>query len=324
MSILSSTQNCQRIIRMRILISGINGFVGTNMYNYFCNKLDMFGLDLSTDQRKKKCRTYSWADFSELPDVDTFIHLAGMAHDTMGATDEAKYFEINVGLTVQIFDYFLKSSAKKFIFFSSVKAVADTLNHVVLTEEAVPNPKTPYGKSKLEAENYILSKHLPQEKRVYILRPAMIHGPGNKGNLNLLFSILKKGIPYPLGAYHNERSFTSIHNLLFFLEKLLELDVQTGIYNVCDDESLSTSEIAQVINQSLGKADRIWNIPKMIIQAIAGIGDIVHLPLNSERLKKMTESYVVSNSKLKSALKIERLPVSGREGLIYTSRSFDI
>ena len=309
---------------MGILISGINGFVGTNMYNYFNSKLEIFGLDISSSRSKKECRIYNWTDLSEIPDVDCIIHLAGMAHDTMGATDEAKYFRINVGLTIQIFDYFLKSSAKKFIFFSSVKAVADTLNQVVLTEEAVPNPQTPYGKSKLEAEKYIMSKHLPKEKLVYILRPAMIHGPGNKGNLNLLFSILKKGIPYPLGAYHNARSFTSIHNLLYILEKLLKLDVQTGIYNVCDDESLSTSEIAQVINQSLGKSDRIWSIPKTIIQAIAGIGDMIHLPLNSERLKKMTESYVVSNSKLKSALEIEELPVCAREGLMDTSRSFDI
>jgi nucleoside-diphosphate-sugar epimerase len=307
---------------MRVLITGINGFVGTNLYNHFSTQNDIFGIDISVDENKHQCKTYNWNDLSNLPVVDAIIHLAGMAHDTKGTADESTYFDINVGLTKQIFDHYLNSSAQKFIFFSSVKAVADTVNGVVLTENVEPNPKTPYGKSKLEAEKYIFSKPLPNDKFAYILRPAMIHGPGSKGNLNLLYSILEKGIPYPLGAYNNVRSFTSIHNLLFILEKLLELDVETGTYNVCDDESLSTSNIAQVINQSLGKSNRIWNIPKAIINVIARIGDIIHLPLNSERLKKMTESYVVSNKKIKEATRIKALPVKAHAGLVTTLDSF--
>jgi nucleoside-diphosphate-sugar epimerase len=305
-----------------ILITGINGFVGTNLYNQFKKRMSIVGIDISSNANKPNCTIFNWDECSRLPNVENIIHLAGMAHDTKGVVDGSKYFKVNVDLTKQIFDYFLKSSAQKFIYFSSVKAVADTLNNRVLTEEIVPNPKTPYGKSKLEAEKYIMSKLLPEGKRVYILRPAMIHGPGNKGNLNLLYSILRRGVPYPLGAYNNLRSFTSIHNLLFLLEKLLELDVESGTYNVCDDESLSTSDIARVINQSLGKSNRIWNIPKPLINVIARIGDIIHLPLNSERLKKMTESYVVSNKKIKEAIRIQTLPINANVGLVKTLDSF--
>jgi nucleoside-diphosphate-sugar epimerase len=280
------------------------------------------GIDITGNEDKSECRIFPWHDLSDIPAPDAIIHLAGMAHDTTGTTDDYKYFDINVGLTEQIYNYYFNSSAKKFIFFSSVKAVADTLNNEVLTEEIEPNPKTPYGKSKLDAEKYIMSKQIPKDKQVYILRPAMIHGPGNKGNLNLLYSILKKGIPYPLGAYHNVRSFTSIHNLLFLLEKFLELDVESGTYNVCDDESLSTSDIAQVVNQSLGKSGRIWNIPKPIIKVIARVGDVISLPLNSERLKKLTESYVVSNQKIKDAIGLKDLPYNAQEGLVTTLDSF--
>ena len=170
----------------KILITGINGFVGTNMYNQFEKHMSIVGVDLPSNANKLNCKIYNWDNISKLPNVDSIIHLAGMAHDTEGAVDASKYFRVNVDLTKQIFDHFLKSSAQKFIYFSSVKAVADTLNHTVLTEEIAPTPKTPYGKSKLEAEKYIMSKLLPEGKRVYILRPAMIHGPGNKGNLNLL------------------------------------------------------------------------------------------------------------------------------------------
>lgn len=284
--------------------------------------MQLYGIDISRDENKNHCKTYNWDEFSILPEVDTIIHLAGMAHDTKGMTEESKYFEINVGLTIKIFEYFLKSSATKFIFFSSVKASADIVVGDYLTEESPANPQTPYGRSKLEAEQYIMRNSPPKEKRIYILRPAMIHGPGNKGNLNLLYSILRTGIPYPLGAFHNERSFTSIYNLLFILEKLLALDVETGTYNVCDDETLSTSDIARIINQSLGNSDKIWNIPKGLIKAIARIGDIIHLPLNSERLKKMTESYIVSNKNIKDAIRIEALPVNAYAGLATTLESF--
>ena len=93
-------------------------------------------------------------------------------------------------------DSFLHSDARKFVFFSSVKAAADTVKDEFLTEDVVPQPKGPYGESKIKAEEYILIKRAEYEakgKQVYILRPCMIHGPGNKGNLNLLFNVVSKG-----------------------------------------------------------------------------------------------------------------------------------
>jgi nucleoside-diphosphate-sugar epimerase len=308
---------------MNILITGINGFVGTNLYNNFYSKNGIIGIDLPSDSCGKRCKIYSWNDFSQIPSVEAVIHLAGMAHDTRGKVNESQYFEVNVGLTQKIFEHFLSSSAKKFIYFSSVKAVADSVEGEVLTEEVPPNPKTPYGQSKLEAEKFLLNKVLPTDKRLYIFRPAMIHGTGNKGNLNLLYSALKSGIPYPLGAYNNKRSFTSIQNLLFIVDSFLTTDISSDVYNVCDDEPLSTSEIATLINQSLGRRGKIWNIPKTLINGLAKTGDLLYLPFNSERLQKLTETYVVSNAKLRSALKTSTLPVQAREGLLDTLRSFN-
>ena len=174
-----------------ILITGINGFVGTNMYNKYYKNINIVGIDIASSKSEKMCTVYTWDEFPMLPEVDGIIHLAGLAHDTRGTAKESQYFDVNVGLTQKIFEHFLSSSAQKFIYFSSVKAVADLVEGEILTEEADPKPKTPYGKSKLEAETYLLSKELPSDKRLYIFRPAMIHGPGNKGNLNLLYSVLK-------------------------------------------------------------------------------------------------------------------------------------
>ena len=308
---------------MNILITGINGFVGTNLYNNFNSKMDIIGIDLPSDSCSKLCKIYTWNDLSLIPSVDAVFHLAGLAHDTKSKVNESDYFGINVGLTRKIYEHFLFSSAKKFFYFSSVKAIADTVEGKVLLEDATQSPKTHYGKSKLEAEKYLLSRVLPTGKQLYIFRPAMIHGPGNKGNMNLLYSVLKSGIPYPLGAYNNNRSFTSIQNLFFIIESFLLNDIPTGVYNVCDDEPLSTIEIATLINQSLSQQGKIWKVPKTFINALAKTGDLLHLPFNSERLKKLTETYVVSNERLKLALEIDALPVPAREGLLYTLRSFN-
>ena len=196
----------------------------------------------------------------------------------------------------------------------------------VLTEDVIPSPKGPYGESKIAAENYILNQHSVGDKpnkRTYILRPSMIHGPGNKGNLNLLYKVVKQGIPYPLGAFENKRSFTSIDNLVFVIERLLESEIATGIYNVSDDESLSTNELIGLMANTMGKPRRVWKWNKTSVEFIARIGTLFHLPLNSERLQKLTENYVVSNSKLKFALGIEKMPVSASEGFVKTIKSFE-
>ncbi len=101
----------------------------------------------------------------------------------------------------------MQSKAKKFIFFSTVKAVADSVEGI-LNEETTPNPKTAYGKSKLAAEQYINRQPIPDDKLVYILRPCMIHGPGNKGNLNLLYSIVKKAF---LGRSEPFKIYARLH-----------------------------------------------------------------------------------------------------------------
>ena len=308
-------------MNLNILITGIHGFVGSNLTERLKQHHTIYGLDIVAPQKASVLKTFGWNDLEKIPSVDTIIHLAGKAHDTKNTSQASEYFDINVGLTKQIFDQFLNSNAKKFIYFSSVKAVTDSVKNDRLTEKEIPNPQTPYGKSKLEAEKYILSQRLPVEKRIYILRPAMIHGPGNKGNLNLLYKMISKGIPYPLGAFANKRSFTSIGNLNYIIEQLIKKDIQSGIYQVADSESLSTNEVITLIAEAKGRKPRIWNVPKGLIKILARAGDFFSLPFNSEKLKKLTENYVVSNKKLTDALKVS-LPISAQNGLKFTLASF--
>lgn len=298
---------------MNVIITGASGFVGKNLQNYLKEKrYDVIQLSL---------RNEVWPSYVE-KEANAIIHLAGKAHDTANASTEEVYFKVNRDLTIQLFDLFLKSDVRDFVYFSSVKAVADTVKEV-LYEDITATPFTPYGKSKLEAEEYLLNRKLPAGKRLFIIRPCMIHGPGNKGNLNLLYKVVEKGIPWPLAAFHNQRSFLSIDNLNYLIEQMiLNTEIPSGIYNFADDEALSTNELVELISQTLSKKPKFWNIPAGLIKGGAKVGDVLPLPLNSERLKKLTESYVVSNEKIKAALGIERLPLTAKKGLMKTIRSF--
>jgi len=308
----------------KVLITGAHGFVGTNLSRYLADNghYQMVALDVLKKSISSYNIEYTWKEIDQISfnSINTIIHLAGKAHDTNHTSSSNEYFEINVGLTKQVFEWYLKSNAKKFIYFSSIKAVADYVNTGMLTEDDFPNPHTPYGQSKLEAEKYLLSQSLPEGKTLFILRPAMIHGPGNKGNLNLLYNLINKGIPYPLGAFSNQRSFTSIGNLNFVIKEFIDREIEPGIYQVADKETLSTKDLIELIGEATCRNPRIWNIPITIINSLAWIGNVLSLPLNSEKLKKLTENYLVSNRKLVNALGVE-LPINARDGFKFTLNS---
>lgn len=290
-----------------VFITGFTGFVGKNLIRYFSSEFSFYKYDKTNTLNLKG---------------EIVLHLAGKAHDLKNTSRSEEYYIVNTELTKRVFDNFLESDAKVFITLSSVKAVADDLK-CELTEEYLPNPITHYGKSKLLAEQYILSKQIPEGKRVYILRPCMIHGPGNKGNLNLLYKVVRNELPWPLGGFKNKRSFCSIDNLCFIIRELIENDqIPSGVYNIADDEPISTNELINLISLVLCKRPNILNVPQPLIKFISKLGDILRLPLNSERLSKLTETYIVSNNKIKKAIN-KPLPISTKDGLIKTFNSFN-
>lgn len=310
---------------MKILITGVHGFVGSNLVEALAPCYTIYGIDIISPYKEGVKHTFLWDDIAKdiIPETDIIIHLAGKAHDTKNQTAAEMYFKVNTGLTKKIFDYFLKSKCKKFIFFSTAKAAADKVDGI-LTEDIVPSPVGPYGESKIAAERYILeqSKSLKEWQSFYILRPCMIHGPGNKGNLNLLYEVVSKGIPWPLGAFDNKRTFTSIDNLTFIISNLIDKAIPSGIYNIGDDTPISTNELIDIICNTIGKRSHIWHINRKLMQTCAKAGSVLHLPLNEERLRKLTENYISSNSKIKRAIGVDKLPVDSKDGITKTIASF--
>lgn len=295
----------------QIAITGTTGFVGAYLKQHF----QVLGYQ-TTDIDLRKTPNPSQNLLR-----DMVVHLAGKAHDLKKVSNEESYFEVNTELTKKVFDAFLKSQASIFVYVSSIKAVADSTNGQLVTESMQPQPGTAYGKSKLAAEAFLLAQPLPETKKLYILRPCMIHGPGNKGNFNLLYQVVKKGIPWPLGAFNNKRSFLSVDNFCFVIDQILSQRLEPGTYHLADTEPLSTNELVRLIASELNSSANIVPIPRGFVKALARMGDWLPLPLNSERLEKLTENYIVSNHKLLTALGMQ-LPVTAELGMRKTIRSF--
>lgn len=309
-----------------ILITGISGFIGSYLKEYLIKEssVKISGSSRRRNKLKKLEKEingiYSNSEvLDNKPSFDSYVHLSGKVYDLNDRKNIDQYYEANYKMTKKFFDRFVEDKkSKNFIFLSTIHVLTENPK-VELDESYIPQPFTPYGKSKFKAENYI-QETCPSEKNYYILRPSMIHGPGNKGNLNLLYKLVSNGIPYPIGAYNNKRSFVSIENLCFIIKEIINGEVERGLYHIADDDPTYTHDLVKSIADATGKKAKIWNIPPFILKAIAKIGNKVPFFINDHRLNKLTGDFIVSNKKIKQAIG-KPLPVRSKDGLDKTIRS---
>ena len=295
-----------------VCLLGGNGFIGEHLIKNFNNSYSV------------SLRSGNWEDEILKKAPSTIINLVGKAHDHSGTATKEDYYYANLTLAKKAFEIFLNSSASLFIHISSIAAIEEYHRPEILVEESIGNPLSYYGKSKQAAEYWLLKQKLPKDKQLVILRPPMVHGANDKGNLGLLFKFVEKGLPYPLGAFKNKRSFISIQNFVFIIENIIErrTNLTSIIYNISDDEPIATDEIIFLIGRLLRKKTKALNLPKKLVSFFAACGDFFHLPINSKKLKKLTGTLIVSNAKLKKDLNIERLKLNAIDGLEITIQSF--
>lgn len=293
-----------------IKISGASGFIGKNL------------LYRLRDTQGVSLRDEDWEEQLALADV--IINLVGKAHDHKGTAKEDEYYYANVELTKRVFKNFVESPARLLIHISSLAAVEEFESVRPLEESDECKPFSWYGKSKRKAEEWLLEQNLPNGKKLIIIRPPMVHGIGDKGNLGLLYSIISKGLPYPLASFDNKRSFISIDNFGFFIDQIImnQAKFSSGIYHVADDQYISTNEIIEIIKDVTGKNVSNLSLPRPLVRLLAKVGDMIPFPLNSKRLKKMTADLLVSNAKIKNCLDNPILPLTAKEGLKKTIQSF--
>lgn len=298
---------------MNISIFGSTGFIGQNLKQHF---------EINSQVSEISLRDKDW--LGKLGSSEVFINLIGKAHDHNGTATKEDFYFANVELVKQVFEAFKNSDAKLLIHISSLAALEELQAKNPLKEEDLPNPQSWYGKSKRAAEKWLLSQEILSDKKIIIVRPPMVHGPGDKGNLGLLYKLISKGIPYPLASFDNQRSFISIDNFNYFIQEIIKGQDQliSGIYHISDDDPIATNDIISIIKKVENKNVPNLSLPKPLVQLLAKVGDVIPIPLNTIRLKKMTSDLVLSNQKIKSALGIQKLPLSAEEGIQKTIKSF--
>ena len=295
---------------MNILLTGATGFVGQNFLKYLTRESKTFKVfAISRKPENKKLNNITWlkddSDFASVltnNQIDVIIHLAGKAHDTKNTTLADEYFKVNYEMTKQLFDAFKVSNASKFIFLSTIKAVGDDKTYIQNSID-LSEPQTPYAQAKRKAEIYIQNTILPSNKSFYILRPCLIYGEGVKGNLATLVKFAKKGIPYPFSAFENKRSYLSVDNLSLLFCKLIEHNYSSFTLNIANDDPIGTQELIEILAKKLGKKASKLTIPESVIEFGAKMGDYLpFIPFNSEKLKKITESFVVDTAEMNKLL----------------------
>lgn len=288
----------------KVLITGATGFIGKPLVSYLLNKnLTVRVLIRHPEQKKLFPDTVDTflGDLTQPESlqgichhIDGVFHLGGYAH--AAAQDEAAFIHqhevINQQGTKNLLVEAKKANVQKFIFFSSVKAVADSEH--CLDETWTQKPHTPYGLAKRAAENMVLAE---QDIASCVLRLSLVYGPGWKGNLAAMLRAVDRGIFPPLPEVHNRRSMVSIDDvcLAAFLAAT-HPNAQGKVYFVTDGVYYSTYQMYGWMRAALGKSIPRWHIPLGVLTWLARIGDLGHrmtgqrLPFNSEALSKLFDS----------------------------------
>lgn len=293
-------------VQKNFLITGKTGFILSNLVN------------LNTIINWTTISFRENTDNINLKNQDGIIHAAGIAHDLSGDYQKQDYLNINYSKTKSLYDLFLKSDSKYFFYLSSVKVYDERLGESIITENSLLSPNSWYGKSKLLSENYILNNLPKNHKKVYIFRLAMVHGPGNKGNLNILIKFIHKNLPWFFKDC--KRTYCSINVLNYFINQFIVSNPNSGAYNICDDYPISTHAILRKIAVFEEKKIRIYSFFSNITLFIIALLNPFKLPfLNSSVTDKITKNLYISNKKAKKAIGLKKdLPFDSLEDLEQT------
>jgi nucleoside-diphosphate-sugar epimerase len=309
---------------VQILLTGITGFVGTTLIQHLKSttqfelhptlRLPVLGYPQATVVGSINHHT-DWT--TALQGIDTVIHLAARAHqinDTHPNPEQA-FYEVNTAGTANLVQQSIEARVKHFIFISSIGAMA-TLSDQVLTADSPCQPDTPYGRSKLAAEQALIQKTQGTGMTYTIIRPPLVYGPGNPGNMERLIKLVYTGYPLPLGAIHNRRSLVALPNLIDLITTCLTHPAATNqTFLVSDNEDLSTTGLIKRLAKALDKPARLLPIPMPLLQSAA---QIIGKPDLAQRL---CGSLQVDISKTQSLLDWTP-PVSVDQGLRMTAQHF--
>ena len=265
-----------------------------------------------------------------LEGVDTVIHLAARAHiiQEKSLNPEGEFFKTNTQGTANLVQQSIGAGVKHFIFISSIGAMA-TLSNQPLTENSPCKPDTPYGSSKLQAEQTLIELAGPSEMTWTILRPTLVYGPGNPGNMERLIKLINRGLPIPFGSVKNRRSLIYVGNLIDIIAtSLTHPNAKNQAFIVSDGQDLSTPELIQKIAKYLEKPCNLLPVPPSLLKLAGYLGNTGQhllnrpLPLNSQTIDRLLGSLIVDTSHIQTSLNWQP-PFTIDEGLKQTLQPSD-
>ncbi len=310
---------------MKVLITGATGFVGRHLLP----ALERGGHSLTLPVRDSGAEArlpesiapntrrllvigdiHARTDWREaLRDVDAVIHLAARAHvldET--AEDEEAFMNVNVRGTSRLVEQSLEAGVRRFILMSSIGAVTASSDSVV-TLNTPCKPETPYGRSKLAAERALIDQSSGTKMVWTILRPTLVYGPGNPGNMSRLVALVRRGLPLPLGAVANRRSFTFVENLVeATATTLTHPNAANAVFLLGDGEDLSTADLIRRIAVLTGSRTRLVSVPMPVLRGFAKAAQAFtdatgwSLPLDSATLRRLECSLYVDIEPLREKL----------------------
>ena len=295
---------------MNILVTGANGFVGQSLVNNLLNntKYKVVAGVRKIPSKKVNCEYRIINNLEDKPiltdffkDIDVVIHSAARVHimDDKSADPLTEFRKVNVEGTLNLARQAIKAGVKRFIFISSIKVNGEgTELGKPYTEHSKPNPIDPYGISKYEAEQGLLTLAETTSLEVVIIRPTLVYGENVKGNFHSLMKWTYKGVPLPIGGIkHNLRSLVSVDNLVDFIVTCIgHKDAKNEIFLISDDDDISTAGLLEEISKGLGVKNKAVNIPaKLINTAASAIG-------KSGVAQRLSGSLQVDISKAKTLL----------------------
>lgn len=237
--------------------------------------------------------------------IRTVFHLAGRAHDLSERRDTGAHSAVTLAGTRQLLDAAGRRGVERFVFVSSLAVYGPSGGDDVRDETSLCHPTSPYGRAKLDAERAVFEAGSRFGMHVVCLRPALVYGPGCKGNLPRLIRLVRRGFTPPLPFVGGRRSVVDVRTVV---DALLLAGVHPAangrMYIVADPIPYSTREILQLANAALGRRSRNWTLPLSLWRALGAAGDLVvrvagrRLLFDSQELDKLVGSAVFSADRI--------------------------